>query len=130
MPYRAKKAYLAVCLTSSQERTIAIASDSDRQEKVNTSIVEMPKKSQPQIQRFPFYTEATIRSNYFELTKHQSAKLRSKLPKGLYWLQIEPRGKIDWNVKLLMDYVISGDRPEHQALVEEYIEYVYGLQNT
>lgn len=90
----------------------------------------MPKTTQPQFDRFPFYTEPTIRSEYFEITRHQSAKLRSRLPKGIYWLQIEPRGLIQWNLTLLMDYVISGDRPDHQALVEAYMEYRKRLQNT
>lgn len=70
---------------------------------------------------FIFKTERTIRNEHLELTKWQSADLRRKLPRGIYWIQIERGGLIQWNVPLLVDYVVNGDRPEHQQLVEEYI---------
>ncbi len=75
----------------------------------------------PKHKTFRFITETEIRKTYFDLTGWQSAQLRTKLPKGIYWLQIKARGLIQWNFPLLQDYLINGDRPEHQALVEEYI---------
>ena len=71
--------------------------------------------------RFQFMTEAFIRENYIQFTSFQSKSLRSKLPKGIYWLQITKGGLIQWNWALLQDYLINGDRPEHQSLVEEYM---------
>jgi hypothetical protein len=71
--------------------------------------------------RFRFLTERSIKQDKIELTRFQSAQLRAKLPKGIYWLQIADKGLIQWNWTLLQDYLINGDRPEHQALVEEYI---------
>jgi hypothetical protein len=71
--------------------------------------------------KFVFKTEKTIREQHIEITRWQSAELRRKLPKGIYFIQIEERGMIQWNVPLLVDLLISGDRPEHQALVEEYL---------
>jgi hypothetical protein len=71
--------------------------------------------------RFRFLTERSIKQDKIELTRFQSAQLRAKLPKGIYWLQIADKGLIQWNWTLLQDYLINGDRPEHQALIEEYI---------
>jgi hypothetical protein len=78
-------------------------------------------KKLPATDRFRFLNERSIKRDFLELTRYQSADLRSKLPKGIYWLQIASGGLIQWNWTLLQDYVINGDRPEHQALVEEYI---------
>jgi hypothetical protein len=72
--------------------------------------------------KFPFLTEAFIKTNHIQLTPHQSLKLRETLPKGIYWIQIVERGLIQWNWVLLQDYLIRGDRPEHQALVEDYLK--------
>jgi hypothetical protein len=71
--------------------------------------------------RFRFITERSIRKDKIELTRFQSAQLRAKLPKGIYYIQIASGGLVTWNWTLLQDYLINGDRPEHQALVEEYI---------
>lgn len=71
--------------------------------------------------RFRFVTEATIKKNHLELTRWQSAALRRKLPKGIYWLQLASGGLIQWNWTLLQDYISNGDCLSHQALVEEYI---------
>ena len=78
-------------------------------------------KKIPITDRFRFLTERSIKQDKLELTRFQSAQLRAKLPKGIYWLQIVRGGLIQWNWTLLQDYVINGDRPEHQALVEEYM---------
>lgn len=66
-------------------------------------------------------TERSIKQDKLELTRFQSAQLRAKLPKGIYWLQIASGGLIQWNWTLLQDYLFNGDRPEHQALIEEYM---------
>jgi hypothetical protein len=72
--------------------------------------------------KFAFLTEAYIKENYIQVTPFQSAQLRAKLPKGIYWLQIESRGLIQWNWTLLQSYLIHGaESPETLALVEEYI---------
>jgi hypothetical protein len=72
--------------------------------------------------KFKFMTERSIRAEKYELTRWQSAQLRSKLPKGVYWLQLESGGLIQWNWALLQSYLVSGaDSPETLALVEEYI---------
>jgi hypothetical protein len=78
-------------------------------------------KKLPDTDRFRFMTERSIKKDKLELTRFQSAQLRSKLPKGIYWLQITSGGLVQWNWLLLQDYLFNGDRPEHQALVEEYI---------
>jgi hypothetical protein len=80
----------------------------------------MKQKSQPS-DRFKFLAERTINSEKLEITRFQSTQLRAKLPKGVYWLQIAKGGLIQWNWTLLQDYLINGDRPDHQALVEEYL---------
>jgi hypothetical protein len=71
--------------------------------------------------KFVFKTEKTFREQHIEITRWQSAELRRKLPKGIYWLQPQDRGMILWCVPLLVDLLISGDRPEHRDLVAEYI---------
>lgn len=78
-------------------------------------------KKMPPADRFRFITEKSIRKDKIELTRFQSAQLRAKLPKGIYYIQIASNGLVSWNWTLLQDYLINGDRPEHQALVEEYL---------
>ncbi len=78
----------------------------------------MPKPKQ--VQRFPWLTQRTLNQE-IEFTQHRSAQLRSILPKSIYWIQAVPLGQISWNVLLIKDYVLFGDRPEHQALVDEYL---------
>jgi hypothetical protein len=72
--------------------------------------------------QFVFKTEKTFRKEHIEITAWQSAELRRTLPKGIYWLQIVPGGLVQWNVQLLMDYLVNGDRPAHQELVERYAQ--------
>ncbi len=81
----------------------------------------MPISKKTISQKFRFITEKSIRREKIELTRWQSAQLRAKLPRGIYWLQIEARGMISWNYTLMQDYLINGDSPSHRALVEEYI---------
>jgi hypothetical protein len=72
--------------------------------------------------KFKFYSERSIRAEKYELTRWQSAQLRRKLPKGIYWLQIERGGLLQWNWTLLKSYLLNGaDSPETQSLVEEYL---------
>ncbi|MCY7336959.1 MAG: hypothetical protein LH613_12220 [Chamaesiphon sp.] len=81
----------------------------------------MPAKLQD-CDKFKFFTERSLKEKKIELTRWQSAQLRAKLPRGLYWLQIAKKGLIQWNWTLLQDYLINGkDRPEHQALIEEFL---------
>jgi hypothetical protein len=81
----------------------------------------MTKKAQSS-DKFKFMTERSIRAEKYELTRWQSAQLRRKLPRGLYWLQIERGGLVQFNWTLLQSYLLNGmDSVEHQALVEEYI---------
>jgi hypothetical protein len=81
----------------------------------------MPKKlTNPD--KFKFLTERSLKQEKFDMTRWQSTQLRAKLSKGLYWLQIEKGGLIQWNWTLLQSYLVNGaDSPETIALVEEYI---------
>jgi hypothetical protein len=72
--------------------------------------------------KFVFKTERSIRENHIEITKWQSADLRRKLPKGVFWLQIERGGLVQFNWILLNSYLLHGlDSPITQALVDEYM---------
>jgi hypothetical protein len=71
--------------------------------------------------RFRFLTERSIKKEKLELTRFQSAQLRAKLPKGIYYIQIAKGGLVSWNWTLLQDLLVNGDRPDHQILVEEYL---------
>ncbi|WP_373543904.1 hypothetical protein [Chamaesiphon sp.] len=70
---------------------------------------------------FKYISEAAIRKDYIDLSPWQSIELRAKLPKNIYWIQPSERGKIHWVWELLHDYLLNGDCPSHQALVEEYM---------
>jgi hypothetical protein len=84
----------------------------------------MPKKLQTP-DKFKFMTERSIRAEKYELTRWQSAQLRSKLPKGVYWLQLESGGLIQWNWTLLQSYLLTGlDSPQTIGLLEEYISTI------
>jgi hypothetical protein len=69
---------------------------------------------------YPFVSTRTLRSCHFEIGKFREAELRKTLPSPLYWIQ--PERKVLWNLTLLKDYLLNGDRPEHQRLVEQYLE--------
>ena len=70
---------------------------------------------------FKFVSETEIKRNHIDITAWQSTQLRAKLQKSVYWIQPIERGKIHWNIDLLLDYLINGDRPEHQTLLGAYI---------
>ena len=71
--------------------------------------------------KFKFLTERSLKEKKIELTRWQSAQLRGKLPRGIYWIQIAKGGLIQWNWRILNDFLIFGNRPEHQELIEEYL---------
>jgi hypothetical protein len=85
----------------------------------NKNIVIMPQNTNSR--KFQFLTEKHIRTNLFQLTRWQSAKLRDSLPKGIYWVQLAQGGLYHWNWTLLQDYLVNGDRPQHRELVEEFV---------
>ena len=76
---------------------------------------------------YPFVSTRTLRSCHFEIGKFREAELRKTLPSPLYWIQ--PERKVLWNLNLLKDYLLNGDRPEHQRLVEQYLETLPSLGN-
>jgi hypothetical protein len=80
----------------------------------------MPKKLQTP-DKFMFMTERTIRAEKYELTRWQSGDLRRKLPKSIFWNQLEKGGVVSWCWILLQSYLLTGDSPQTQALVAEYI---------
>lgn len=83
--------------------------------KNNFSLMQTAKK-------FVFKTEKSIRENHIEITKWQSADLRRKLPKGIFWLQIKRGGLVQFNWILLNSYLLHGlESPITQALVDEYM---------
>jgi hypothetical protein len=72
--------------------------------------------------KFKFITKRTIREEKAEITDWQLARLQSKLPRGIYWIQIEKRGLVHFNWTLLQSYLIHGlESPITEALTEEYI---------
>ena len=72
--------------------------------------------------KFTYLTEAYIAEHHVQLTPYQSRQLRAKLPKGIYWLQIEKGGLVQWNWCLLNSYLTHGlESPITTALVEEYM---------
>jgi hypothetical protein len=79
------------------------------------------KASPPKKTRiFKFISESAIRKDYVDLSPWQSIELRAKLPKSIYWIQPTERGKIHWNIDLLQSYLINGNCPQHQSLVDEF----------
>ena len=73
-----------------------------------------------------FESQQYIFDNRIQLTKHHFSELKSKLPRGIYWLQPCQRGKILWNWTLLQSYLlVGGDCPSHRSLVEEYISTLH-----
>ena len=92
----------------------------DRHQQYTHPLSPMPKKLKSP-NKFRFMTEKSIRQEKFELTRWQSAQLRVKLPRGIYWIQLEKSGLVHWNWTLVSDFLINGDCPNHQELVTEYI---------
>lgn len=71
-------------------------------------------------ENYPFVSTRTLRSRHFEVGKFGEAELRKQLPSPLYWIQ--PERKVLWNLVLLKDWLLNGDRAEHQRLVEQYLQ--------
>jgi hypothetical protein len=73
---------------------------------------------------WPYVSSRTVRSQYYEIGKYGEAELRKRLPSPLYWIRAVGQGgrKTLWNVRLLQDYLLNGDRPDHQRLVERYLQ--------
>jgi hypothetical protein len=77
----------------------------------------MTKSIMPQ--NFPYVSSRTLRSQHFEIGKFGEAALRKKLPSPLYWIQ--PDRKVLWNLYLIKDLILNGDRPAHTRFVEQYL---------
>jgi hypothetical protein len=76
--------------------------------------------------KFQFLRETKIRKERYDFSRWHSCHLRSKLPKGIYWTQTTDGGCILWNWDLLQDYLLFGDRAEHQVLIEEFLATLPG----
>jgi hypothetical protein len=59
---------------------------------------------------------------FLDIRKSQREKLRSQLPQGIYWFQVPDGRKICWNWLLIRDYLLNGPRPDHDRLVEKFLE--------
>lgn len=70
-------------------------------------------------QNYPFVSTRTLRSCHFEIGKFGEAQLRKQLQSPLYWIQ--PDRKVLWNLVLVRDYLLNGDTPTHQRLIESYL---------
>lgn len=70
------------------------------------------------MQTFPFVSSKTLRL-HFQFGKWQESDLRKKLPSPLYWIQ--PNRRCLYNLYLVKDYLLNGDSPEHQILIESYL---------
>ena len=101
------------------KKEIDILMDVDRHQ--YTHPLSPMSKKQKNPDKFRFMTEKSIRQEKFELTRWQSAQLRSKLPVGIYWVKLENGRLVQWNWTLLQNFLIDGDGPIHRALVEEYL---------
>jgi len=72
--------------------------------------------------KFKLYSQRTLQEQKADLTRWQLAQLKGKLPRGIYWVQLEKRGVIQWNWTLLQSYLVHGaESPITLALQEEYI---------
>ena len=75
--------------------------------------------------KFKLYSQKSLQQFKAELTRWQLAQLRSKLRKGIYWIQIEKGGVVQWNWTLLQSYLLHGENStEHLSLVAEYMATV------
>jgi hypothetical protein len=73
----------------------------------------------PSIPQFPYVSTRTLRLKHLELGKHRESELRRQLPSPLYY--VFSGRKILWNVELVKDWVLNGDLPDHQKLIESYL---------
>ncbi len=71
---------------------------------------------------YPFVSSRTLRSQHFEIGKYGEAEMRKRLPSPLYWIKTQGNRKTLWNVRLLKDWLLHGDRPDHQRLIEQYLQ--------
>lgn len=65
------------------------------------------------------YVDTRTFRKHFAYGKFGEAALRDKLANPIYW--IKPDRKVLWNLVLVRDFLLNGDGPEHQRLVEEYL---------
>jgi hypothetical protein len=78
---------------------------------------------------FPFFGSEILEQR-LDLRKHSRGKLQKLLPSPLYWWQFPGARKIFWNWVLVQDYLLHGDGPSHQRLVEEYLATLPGSHST
>lgn len=78
-------------------------------------------------QTWPYIDTTKLRKDYFDYGKFVEAKLRRALPSPTYWTQVDR--KILWNIHLVRDYLLHGDGPEHQRLVQQYRDSLPGSHN-
>ncbi|MBW4552957.1 MAG: hypothetical protein KME35_17885 [Aphanocapsa sp. GSE-SYN-MK-11-07L] len=71
-------------------------------------------------QQFMFVGSAVLEAR-LDLRKTQRVELQKQLPCPLYWFQFPGGRKVFWNWELVQDYLINGDGPNHQRLVEQYL---------
>ena len=69
-------------------------------------------------EQWKFVTNKTL-TEIFEIGERTIKNLRHSLPEGVYWIQ--PRRKLLWNARIIKDFLVYGDRPEHRALIERYL---------
>jgi hypothetical protein len=83
----------------------------------------MQTKMRSTTNKFIFVTEKHYRENHKQITRHQFETMRSKLARGIWWVQPSGKGgSILWNLPLLESFLSFGDSIETQALVEEYLK--------
>jgi hypothetical protein len=70
---------------------------------------------------FPFIG-SNLLEQQLDIRKTQREELRRQLQSPLYWWQFPNGKKIFWNINLVRDYLLNGNTPAHQALVEEYLK--------
>jgi hypothetical protein len=73
------------------------------------------------VRDFPFIGSDRL-GRIMDVRKSQRGELRETLPSPLYWFCYPGGRKIFWNWVLVRDYLLNGDGPDHQRLVEEYMQ--------
>jgi hypothetical protein len=77
----------------------------------------------PKTEYWPWVRSVTLRKK-IDLSRHIESDLRKKLRENIYWVKAgtDHGGRlIFWNERLVVDYMLYGNRPEHGAMIESFL---------
>ena len=62
--------------------------------------------------KFKLYSQRSLKEQKADFTRWQLSQLKGKLARGIYWVQIQKGGVVQWNWTLLQSYILYGEHSQ------------------